>query len=410
MASKSILQDQYSLSIVWISQMLWTSRPGAMLGNTDRVEMPRYIAKLGHRVHMVYGAPLGDILRGTRLIPYLDATYLPMMNLPFLSTLSFHLTLIFALPWLLLRYTPNVIIVDHFSVLSIVPWAFVRKLGLLRCSVVLDLRTLPVDAMGWHGWITNRRFDLSVIFANRFFDGITMITPKLRDILCRRLRISPARVGIWESGVNLRKLQEGKNRKGEFGWEDKFIVMYHGTLSPNRGLQAAVKAFAELKIAYPDARLFFLGEGAAWKELQTLIKQLHLEELVSLHPAVSYEEVADYVASADVGIIPLPDIEWWNTSSPLKLMEYLALGKPVILSRIAAHIAVLPESEGAYYLETVTAEAIAKGVRHFYARKNELERLGAMGRKIAGERFSWSVQAKRLLSYLNVIRTKRKVN
>jgi glycosyltransferase involved in cell wall biosynthesis len=91
-------------------------------------------------------------------------------------------------------------------------------------------------------------------------------------------------------------------------------------------------------------------------------------------------------------------------------MEYLALGKPVILSRIAAHIAVLPESEGAYYLETVTAEAIAKGVCYFYSRKNELERLGAMGRKIAGERFSWSVQANRLLSYLNVIRTKRKVN
>jgi glycosyltransferase involved in cell wall biosynthesis len=388
--------------------MRWTSRPGAMLGNTDRVEMPQCIAKLGHRVHLVYGASFGDILRGTSLLPYLDATCLPMVNLPFLSTISFHLTLIFALPWLLLRYTPNVIIVDHFSVLSIVPWAFARKIGLLRCSFVLDLRTLPVDTKGWHGWITNRRFDLSVIFASRFFDGITMITPKLRDVLCKRLRISPARVGIWESGVNLEKLQAGKNRKGEFGWEDKFIVMYHGTFSPNRGLEAAVKAFSELKTAYPDARLFFLGEGAAWKELQTLVKHLHLEELVWLHPAVSYEEVSDYVASADVGIIPLPDIEWWNTSSPLKLMEYLALGKPVILSRIEAHIAVLPESERAYYLETVTPEAIARGVGYFYARKNELERLGAMGRKIAGERFSWSVQAKRLLRYLEVIRTKRK--
>jgi glycosyltransferase involved in cell wall biosynthesis len=232
-----------------------------------------------------------------------------------------------------------------------------------------------------------------------------MITPKMRDVLCKRLRISPMRVGIWESGVDVERIQDGKNHKGEFGWEDKFIVMYHGTLSPNRGLQATVTAFAELKSACPDARLFLLGAGAAWDELQTLIKQLHLEKTVWLHPAVSYEQVADYIASADVGIIPLPDIEWWNTSSPLKLMEYLALSKPVIVSHIAAHVAVLQESKSAYYLKMVTAEAIAEGVRYFYARKNELERLGAAGREIVGQGYSWTVQANRLLDYLKVIRT-----
>ena len=410
MASESMLKDKQALSILWISQMLWTSKPGAMIGHTSRVEMPRYVAKLGHRVHVVFGAPLGDLVRETRSIPYSDCTDLPMINVPFLSSLSFHFALIFALPWLLLRYTPDVIIVDHFSVLSIVPWALVRKLGLLRCSIVLDLRTLPVDTAGWHGWITNRRFDLSIVFANRFFDGITMITPKMRDVLCRRLRISPMRVGIWESGVDVEKLQQGKNHKGEFGWEDKVIVIYHGTLSPNRGLQATVTAFAELKSVCPDARLFLLGAGAAWNELQTLIKQLHLEETVWLHPAVSYEEVADYIASADVGIIPLPDIEWWSTSSPLKLMEYLALSKPVIVSRIAAHIAVLQESKSAYYLESITAEAIAEGVRYFYARKKELERLGAAGREIVGQRYSWTVQANKLLDYLKLIRTDSKVS
>jgi glycosyltransferase involved in cell wall biosynthesis len=111
--------------------------------------------------------------------------------------------------------------------------------------------------------------------------------------------------------------------------------------------------------------------------------------------------VADYIASADVGIVPLPDIEWWRTSSPLKLMEYLAAGKPVIVSRIAAHTAVLGDCPCACYLDRVSPEAIADGVRYFYGRRSELARLGSFGQQIVIQRYSWAAQARKLVDYLS---------
>jgi glycosyltransferase involved in cell wall biosynthesis len=371
-----------------------------MIGLTSQVEMPRQIAQLGHKVYLVVGSPPSAILRRSDLIPQARVIYLPMLNHPFLTTLSFQSLLVLLLPFCLLRSAPDAVIVDYFSTFSIIPWVLLRRLGLLRTSFILDLRTLPVDVKGWHGWISNRRFDWSLEFAKQFMDGITMITPKMRDDLSTRFGIPPEGIGVWESGVNVEKFQAARSHRNELGWADKFVVLYHGTLSPNRGLQATVAAFAELRPEYPDVLLCLLGAGAAKAELEALVRQLGLEQVVVIHPPVPYAEIPDHIASADVGIIPLPDIEWWNTSSPLKLMEYLAVGKPVIVSRIAAHTAVLRECECAFYLQYVSPVSIAEGILHFYQRKQDLARWGNMGRDLVRERFSWKRQAERLLDYI----------
>jgi glycosyltransferase involved in cell wall biosynthesis len=392
------------VNILWISQTILAGVGGGTIGQTDRVEMPRQVALLGHRVWVVVGAPPGEMLRGSRPVPHDDAIYLPMINRPFLTTLTFQVGLFVVLPFLLLAARPDVIIVDHFSVLAILPWALLGRLGILRPAFILDLRTLPVDVAGWRGWITSRRFDLSVAFAARFMAGLTMITPRMREMLARRLGIPESRIGVWESGVNLEQFSAGRSRRHELSWTGEFIVLYHGSLSPNRGLQMAVAAFTLLRERCPAARLCLLGSGAAEDELRALITQLGLGDRVRLYPPVPYAEVNDYVASADIGIIPLPNIEWWSTSSPLKLLEYLAAGKPVIVSRIAGHVAVVGDCACAWYLPEVLPEAIADGVAHFYARQGALGDLGSLGQALVAQRYTWATQARKLVAYLVAVR------
>ena len=390
------------MKILWISQAVQSNEAGGTIGQTDRVEMPGLIARLGHQVKLIVGASPVDLVRGVKALPHSDVVYLPMIKRSLLTTLTFQSALAFILPFQLLRFAPDIVIVDYFSILSIMPWALLRKLGVLRTCFILDLRTLVVDVKGWRGRVSVGRFDLSLRFAHRFMDGITMITPRMRDDLSKRFGIPREQVGVWESGVNIEKFLSAKSRRDALGWTNKFVVLYHGTLSPNRGLQSTIAAIAELRSEYPDLLLCLLGAGPAWKELETLVKESRLEQVVTIHPPVPYAEVPDYIASADVGIIPLPDIEWWSTSSPLKLMEYLAAGKPVIVSRIAAHTAVLQASECAFYLRDVSPQAIKEGICHFHARRQDLTHLGAAGREIVRERFSWERQAEKLVEYVGL--------
>jgi glycosyltransferase involved in cell wall biosynthesis len=389
------------LRILWVSQVLITSKPEGLIGSATYVEMPEHVAQKGHKVTMVLGAPPREIRRPPRTGAYADFVYLPMINRHFLTTISFQLALVLLLPWLIRRSAPNAIIIDHFSVLAMLPWALLKKSGLFRCPIILDLRTLPVDVTGWRGRITSLRYDASVRFANNWMDGMTMITSRMKKDLAARLGLREDRIGVWESGADMERFRGAEDRRAELGWADKFVVMYHGVLSPNRGLQAAVAAFARIKGDGTDTCLCLLGAGPAEKELVTLIEQLELEDSVRLLPPVPYVEIGRYLASADVGLIPLPAIDWWNTSSPLKLMEYMAAGKPVIVSRIEAHTAVLGDCAGAYFLESVSPDAIAAGIRYFRTRRNELARLGAEGQEIVNRSYTWSAQADKLIQFLH---------
>jgi len=380
--------------------MLAASKGERTIGGTDRIEVPNHLKRLGHDVNLVVGESPYDKIRGAKPLPVAGTIYLPMINLPLLTTISYQLSLMLILPFILKRFTPDVVIVDYFSVLSIIPWVLLKRLGLLKSVFILDVRTLPVDTKGWRGWISHQRFNCSLQFANHFMDGITAITYNMRENLAGKFGFSSTQIGVWESGVNIEQFQRASSRRDELGWAGKFVVMYHGTFSPNRGLQDTISAFVLLKKTNVDIKLCLLGAGEAKAELEALTKQLDLEDVIIFLPPVDYVDVADYVVSADIGIVPLPEIDWWTTSSPLKLMEYLAAGKPVVVSNIIAHRSVLGDSPCGYYLQNISAEAIADGILYFYERKNELARLGNLGQEIVQQGYSWEVQANKLSDYL----------
>jgi glycosyltransferase involved in cell wall biosynthesis len=179
--------------------------------------------------------------------------------------------------------------------------------------------------------------------------------------------------------------------------------MYHGTFSPNRGLQEVIRAFCVLKNKCPDARFIMLGDGIGRSKFIELVSDCQLEDYVYILGPVSYVDIPGFVASVDVGIIPLPDIDWWNTSSPMKLFEYLAAGKPVLLSPIRAHQDVLRDHPTAYYLADVTEQEIVKGITCLYRQRYDLESKGKAGQDLVKERYTWDAQAERLLEFLYYI-------
>ena len=106
-----------------------------------------------------------------------------------------------------------------------------------------------------------------------------------------------------------------------------------------------------------------------------------------------------YIKLARAGILPFPDLEWWNASSPIKLMEYLAMAKPVILTDIAAHRSALGELKCGYFVGDHQPESIARGITAVIEKRSELEPLGALARKTALENFTWQRQAVKVKTY-----------
>ena len=271
-----------------------------------------------------------------------------------------------------------------------------------RPKFILDIRTLPVDLNHGMRQLNKKRFDSAVKIALKYFDGITVITDEMKRYIESRFNTYGKTIGVWSTGVDteLFNPKSVPDLREQFDIVDRFVVMYHGIFSPNRGLQATIRAIDIVRRRYPDILLFLLGKGPAEQEFRALVKDFNLEHNVFIHSVVPFKEVPAFINMADIAILPFPSTEGWNTSAPLKLAEYMAMAKPCLVSDIPAHRNVFGNNPLGWYINKSNTETIAEALITAIREKEKLASIGLEAREFALKNLSWERQARILKSYL----------
>ncbi len=113
-----------------------------------------------------------------------------------------------------------------------------------------------------------------------------------------------------------------------------FLILYPGTLNCHQGLDVALRAFARIADLIPEAEFHIYGEGPALESLLALRQSLGLDERVRINGFLSVNEIAVRMAAADLAVVPKrTSSPFGNEAASTKIMEFMALGVPVIVSR-----------------------------------------------------------------------------
>jgi glycosyltransferase involved in cell wall biosynthesis len=94
----------------------------------------------------------------------------------------------------------------------------------------------------------------------------------------------------------------------------------------------AVRAFAKIKNLVPEAEFHIYGDGPSKPELLLLIEQLQLENRVLLHERIPLREIPSVIETAKLGIVPKRKDNFGNEAFSTKILEFMAMGVPVIVS------------------------------------------------------------------------------
>ena len=139
------------------------------------------------------------------------------------------------------------------------------------------------------------------------------------------------------------------------------IVGYTGLTFAYRGLDLLVRAFAQVRQRHPDALLVLVGgRPPEIEELRVLARECRLPaESVRFPGQVPQTLSAKYLNAADVLVIP--ETVTTLTASPLKLFEYMAVGKAIVCKEMPALREIL-DGDSAVFFETGDIEALAGGV------------------------------------------------
>ena len=355
------------------------------------------LRKRGHEVHLVVPS-----LTKRSQWSIEDTKLLPTIHLPVLYSLSFFFALLFYIPKAIKSYRPNAIIGNFYEY----PGLIIAKL-FRNVKLVLDVRASIGGKSGISAIIEKILYFTALKFAKNTSDGITVASRALREEICA-YGIDRTKVKVITNGVSLDLFDYRRNSllsaklRDEFSLSKNFVIMYHGSLGSFRGLTQTIEAIAIIKSKHPDIVFFILGKATKTyeEELKKLIEEKSLADNVFIHEAVSHELVPKFLAMCDIGIVPLAVYSFPLSSCPLKLIEYLAMAKPVISTDIPFSREVIELCNCGILIPSYEPEHIVAGIEYMYERRSSLDQMGRLGRAIVEKHYSWTEKSKDIESFV----------
>ena len=143
-------------------------------------------------------------------------------------------------------------------------------------------------------------------------------------------------------------------------------IVYLGSLASVRRLDMLLDAFLLVKQSFPAAQLMFVGDGdhpSERRALEVKADTLELSESVVFTGFVSMEEAWTLAASAAVCVSPIYPSSVLAPASPTKLVEYMALGRPVVCNDHPEQSQIIKECGAGLCVEwsaTAFADAISE--------------------------------------------------
>jgi glycosyltransferase involved in cell wall biosynthesis len=187
-------------------------------------------------------------------------------------------------------------------------------------------------------------------------------------------------------------------------------ILYIGTLADWQGLEVLLAALPEVLSAQP-ARVRIVGRGRS-RQRKLLAKQigkLGMEAHVSVEEAVPHHEVPALIAAADVCVAPLAlnDRNVTQGCCPLKVLEYMAAGRPLVAANLPVVRELAREDVDALLFAPGDPGDLARQLVRVLADRPLAERLASAAAERAQTQFTWHRSQKRLLKVYEHLKAPR---
>jgi len=230
-------------------------------------------------------------------------------------------------------------------------------------------------------------------------DEVLTVNEPLAERLIR-LGARPERLTVILNSPDLRLFDPTAHPRRRFMADGKLRIVYTGALTPTYELDVVLRAVASLARTRPGLRVdaTFYGRGDAQEHLEALAAELGVADRVGFPGRIPIEEVPAAVAAADIGVAPTRLDPFTQMSLSTKVLEYAAMAKPVVASRLPTVERYFDADTLALY-EPGDHESLAATILSLVDRPTERRaRVRRTRRRVEG--LSWTHQAE---TYLAVV-------
>jgi len=231
----------------------------------------------------------------------------------------------------------------------------------------------------------------------RAADVVISTNESYRQVALTRGGMAPEKVFVVRSAPAVDRFQqvpaepELKNGK-------RHLLCYLGVMGPQDGVDYALRSLAALRDEQgrTDWHAVFVGAGDTFDDMVKLADALGLSEQVEFTGRIPDEDLVRYLSTADVCLSPDPKNPLNDVSTMNKVMEYMAMGKPIVSFELRE--ARVSAGDAAVYARANDVAEFAKLTAQLLDDPAGRERMGELGRtRVAGD-LSWARSSESLLA------------
>jgi len=224
-------------------------------------------------------------------------------------------------------------------------------------------------------------------------DGVLSTNESYRSIAIERAGLPPDRVTVVRNGPDLDRFRDWPEPREK----SPVRVGYIGNMNPQDGVDRLLLAAKHIcvDLGRKDVDFVLIGKGDSFEPLQRMAGELGLAGCVRFTGRISDEEVQKELRACDIGCQPDPMNPLNDVSTMNKVLEYMALGKPVVSfdlreTRVSC-------GDAALYAPGSDPVALGREILRLAGDFDLRRRMGLEGRKRIEEKLAWKYSEAPLL-------------
>jgi len=167
-------------------------------------------------------------------------------------------------------------------------------------------------------------------FTYRFADVVIATNASYKELAITRGRLAPEDVFIVRNGPDLKTFKPVPPVP-TLRYGKRFLVGYVGTMSIQEGLDILLDVALHIKkLGRNDVHFTCVGGGPGLVGLRQMVKDKNLEDIVNFTGRIPDKDLLEVLSTADVCVNPDKPCQMNDISTMIKVMEYMALGKPIV--------------------------------------------------------------------------------
>lgn len=228
-------------------------------------------------------------------------------------------------------------------------------------------------------------------------DQLVTVHEPLRELSIER-GVDPERISVVMNGADETIFDPSRHERRPFMADGTLRVIHHSNLQRIYGLDRAVEAIAMLRDEIP-LHLDVYGDGPWRPRVEEAIVTHEVGDLVTLHGRVALDDLPAIISRHDLGIVPSLDEPYLQYSLSTKLLEYVAMGIPVIASDLATNRAHFTDA-ALSFVPGGDPAALADAIRSVVADPDAAAARAAEAQRQAAT-YAWGAQKARYVALVD---------